>query len=429
MATTMLVQRYNADKKFTTFLMCAMDLPVLIDVLEMIILAEQPEFDFKLELQPGVNPKVTSELLIPFKRLRGEGQNCIVRGCLDATLRQAIETSMTPRVFWSRQRSRDFYHMVLESSSIAYDAMRASNWELASIIFIDIKNFLSTAKRLDYSTYRSDDADLYKWYRMLRLELIENDFYTEFQRCPAPDMSGKVSRQCKLSIERIVPHVGMSRSDRELNMSDPATWVWVCKFIFLRGILDFGSGEPDSQERAIQDFKTIAPIDDSEDPANKCLDMIRASDDGQASIQDTMRRMLALLEPELSHECIDSIQSVVTGVDRERYILRALGYDDDLLEDEISQKQGWSTNTITNKDVAVPFDKDEADLYIAEVKAKIAENKKYSVVIGPRLTSETDQRLAREFEGQAHAYYEAHDHFEHARLDQSLGGEHREPSL
>jgi len=92
MAITVLVQRYNAEKQFTTFLMCALDLPILIGVLEMIILAEQPEFDFKLELQPGVNPKVTSALLTPFERVRGEGQDCVVRGCLDTKLQQAIES-------------------------------------------------------------------------------------------------------------------------------------------------------------------------------------------------------------------------------------------------------------------------------------------------------------------------------------------------
>ena len=109
MTITMLVQSYNAAKQFTTFLMCATDLPILIGVLEMIILAEQPGFEFSFELQPGVNPKVTLALLAPFKRMRGEGQDCVIRGCLDAKLHQAIETSMTPRVFWSRLRSRHFY--------------------------------------------------------------------------------------------------------------------------------------------------------------------------------------------------------------------------------------------------------------------------------------------------------------------------------
>jgi len=188
---------------------------------------------------------------------------------------------MTPRVFWSRLRSRHFYNLILESSSVAYDAMRASNWELASIIFIDIKNFLSTAKRLDYSTYRSDGDNLYKWYRILRVELIENDFHTEFHRCPGLDMSD-ISRQCELSFERMSFHIGMSSSDRELNLSDPATWVWVCKFTFLHGILDFGSGAH-GYDLAIQRFENIAPIGDSEHPANKCLDMIRASVGAQAS--------------------------------------------------------------------------------------------------------------------------------------------------
>jgi len=82
----------------------------------------------------------------------------------------------------------------------------------------------------------------------------------------------------------------------------------------------------------------------------------------------------------------------------------------------------------SNKDVAVSFDKAEADLYIAEVKAKLAENKKSSVVIGPRLTGETDQRIARALEEADHVFYEAHNHFERARLDQSFRGEHHEPS-
>ena len=148
--------------------------------------------------------------------------------------------------------------------------------------------------QLHYKMSRSDDEALYLQYRSLSFDLIENDFYTEFQRCADPDIGGTISSQCELSLQGISLHVGMFTMERAMGHADPASWAWVCKFTFLRGILEFGRGGPNARKEAIMDFENIAPIGDSEHPANKCLDIIRSSEHEDTSTQDIMRRMMTV---------------------------------------------------------------------------------------------------------------------------------------
>jgi len=197
-----------------------------------------------------------------------------------------------------------------------------------------------------------------------------------------------------------------------MSHSDPASWAWVCKFTFLRGVLEFGRGGPNALREAIMDFENIAPIGDSEHPTNKCLDIIRTSEHEVSSTQDIMKRMMILLEPAAPLVCGATIQSVLAGVDRERYILRELGYGDDSLEDEISQKYGWSTHAGTNEDLVRPFDMGEADSYIAEARSKFAKKTTSRVIIGQRLTNGSDLMTAGAHREAAHVFYKAHSQFE-----------------
>jgi len=372
MAVTIVLRVDHTGSKLETFVTCAVELPVLISVLDMINVAERPMFDFKFDVQPGASSKLTRSLLTSFKRLRGASQICKVNGCLDGILQQVIQTAMTPRVLWSRKRHHDYYRMILQRAMIACEAIRASDWALATSTFQDIKRYNNPTSKLDISISRSDDTALGLRYRSLRLHLIVDEYYTVIQTYAASIMGGEFTERCKSFMNVCKSYLIML--DRTV----------APKLMLLRGILEFECAGPYFDSLAVHTFRSLTLTTESERLASICLDIIQSYDHRKASIQDTMKRMLDLVNPAFCMVRCDPVISLLPGLARERYILKELGYDDDFLETEIFQMRDRSARPATNDSHHVTFDKSKADLYIAEVKSKLETIPRWSVTIGPQ---------------------------------------------
>lgn len=105
------------------FMICLDSAPLFAQTLQMLYLANQPQFSFKFDIKapshaPSLTTKVQQDILDPFMNIRGRHQKCSVRGMLDAALKEKLESKLTQTVYWTRAE-----HHVLQSICVLKDEL------------------------------------------------------------------------------------------------------------------------------------------------------------------------------------------------------------------------------------------------------------------------------------------------------------------
>ena len=145
-------QKYAHIKENSAFFMlCLADLEDLLCILRLhTYTSANPRWKIQLQVvasaveQESLSIRYQESQLSPFEKLKDVGQHCKVNENVDGALAKRVERSMTPTVFWTRARCRDFLDILLHKVSIARKATREKQVLVAHGILSKLTYLLST---------------------------------------------------------------------------------------------------------------------------------------------------------------------------------------------------------------------------------------------------------------------------------------------
>jgi hypothetical protein len=368
----------NITNRRTSFLICSDGLEDFVNMLrtyESLVNMNEYCMSFRLNTkgmrQESMPLKLQQRLLEPFMRLRTSRQTCSIAPSVDEDLAKRLQASVTPQVFWFRAQGRELYNVILHERLVADAAFDAGQIEVAARLYDNAADIVQNARRIGLKINRADDEVFWNDYHDLILSLrvmVAMAFLlhadSEVRRAKDHEFFRKILRisldtepeyncseagimlYCGLVYAHLVAYVAL----------EDTTKLWTL-LLRVRKMHSFNIRYNDSVNIAKIWANTHSKLFGATPPYP----------------QEELSTLLAVV-PNQAVRHVPMIGAATSAsIDRERYVLRSLGYDGDLLEERIVQKVDCSMQY--GKEVSRPFDKKVADKMVKSFQKDIARQK------------------------------------------------------
>lgn len=298
-------------------------------------------FAFNKDLY-GTTPGPTAQeaLLMPFTKLRGNFQKCVVNGA-DPELARRVTKLLTPTIHWGRARSWELMDLLMLKQSLALDKFSTGDFSAAALETFEAFELTHAARELLLEIMHGDDQclrdNLNHWRATNTLNTCICEIHISLDALHATSERYYIIFNAGLSGQ------GLTHLTRREH------WIWnsVLGIAYL-GITDY--------RKSIKHFRDACANDASTDAYRYCLSQLEGlqqrTERGQAKrklAHTVMLDLIAILDhTPLQHTLISPQHNLVT-IDDERVVLDGLGYTGPLLEDRLPSATNCMTERVMDR--------------------------------------------------------------------------------
>ena len=362
----------HTREKSIFFMLCLADLQDLLCILRhLTYTVANPRW--KIQLQVGANAvqqealsvHYQESLLSPFEKLKGVGQSCKVKGNVDTTLAKRVEESMTPTVFWTRARCRDYYDIIAQKVSMARSAGQKKHAVVAHHIYSELSELFGTPSKIGWINCQMISSND---------RVFQSNIYSALilGQCQQGLMSSRLwlaetstIRECECECSDVLSFL----SDINPHTISANDWRLAADGLFIRAAAHVGLGQYERAKQALLSALKLEP----NALHRKALKMCEEFQSTASMDRMTRFKTYMTLIPDTPAVPPQTSQvSVLAGIDQERYVLRAYGYTGPFHMDTIVQNAGYSVDS-TGKETLMPFDASKLDEKEAPMLARYAQ--------------------------------------------------------
>jgi tetratricopeptide (TPR) repeat protein len=376
--------KHEKMKPSTFFVMCLTDIPVLVNALrECAFMYEQEmKLHFQIKAIEGVFMPVKQQrtLPLPFIKLRGTRQTCIITGA-DPALACEVSTKVSHNTHWKRDQLRKHFEILEIKKQLADDARMNGHDIVVRTLYESVMDFIAGTSYTDDMAIQHNEPSFVEGKKMI---FFESELFLS-----------RIDMSCVCLQEDLIYF-------RRLARMSPNTWPdslrdWEAIHLQRMGVAKFAYGYFDEAAECFESaLEILEALGNNPTSVQRCQELQAAASDSELVIQgpqtwqEIVMSFVRLLPS--SHETKPFVLEVPTlaGLEQDLYDLEVLGYIGDLHEGELKQKKGWSIKA--GEEVNEPFDKRIRDKQLAKYLAEDAECDAKSV---PRLHRDVAVRTGR----------------------------------
>lgn len=335
--------------------------------------ASSPQYQVAIQMFPerkeqSVPVKLQASLLEHFCHLRGPGQSCAMSRNVDNALAARVKSSMTRHVFWFRERVLTLRQVVLEHKA-AGDRLYLSGYtEAAFKSYRKAYNILIGPFDAIVNVSRKEDESLRINLGHLSLALTLSVAWTAL--LAGPEEKDPSKRTVLLNSVRNAKFLPSADLQFIKHRSHTFSALVLC---MMTACMALGMTEPISALQASEwaDFSNSFHRPGLE----LVLSWARlGAEDRKSSLESKLKKIIPMLPTEPIEVEVLETPSVCASIDQERYVLRALEYDGDILEDTVVQKQGCFV--MNGKEVQGTHNKKAARRLIRDFETRLAQQRR-----------------------------------------------------
>jgi hypothetical protein len=114
-----------------SFMLCQADIDILIQTLNMVVLANDPHLAFEFLVarrhDEGLPAKIQGDVLLSFTTIRGFDQGCATPA-LDPILARKLRSKLEQRVYWSRADHRQLLNVMSFKHQLVVEPIKNRKW-------------------------------------------------------------------------------------------------------------------------------------------------------------------------------------------------------------------------------------------------------------------------------------------------------------
>jgi hypothetical protein len=314
--------------------------------------------------------KLQKQLLEPFTAVKAYKQGCHFEGPWDTTLAQRLQKVMVPKVLWFRARDRELHEVIADRKTAGDKNFSAGFYLVAIDIYLEALKLVPDAKQAGRQASRVDDEVF--WIRSqslilsLRCNMLLACLHLKHKRPHyiRADIEETIEMLTTLGLDPKSPfnlaHGGQNLVD--FHFARLAATVLQGEWSLARQLL---AKAPffTPQSSAYLDYFYNLVLKFMRDHTHVIV--VPAPHWALKKVLDTLPTVAT------AHNiALTNVPAVSATVDMERYILKQLEYEGDLLEDEVVQKEGWSIDRDGNE-VPWEFDSTDAMRYVKSSRKRL----------------------------------------------------------
>jgi len=326
-----------------------------------------PKWKIQLEVVAQHSPQEL--LLSPWEKLNGIGQRCTVKGNVEESIARRVERSMTPTVFWSRARCRDWLDIVVHKFLMARSAGLKGHARAANHIYHDVSRLLDAPGSTGWVSYQfqacSDAAFMDTW-----MELQMHQFQYGLMLSNLWNAAQPPSTNVTQASQKLLEWFTLTRRTHQ---AFPAFhqigWVDAAYALHMQAAGCIGLGKyQEARQLVLKAMKAEPSMKVYRQAYKLCSKFLSTASTDRISGFREFVQLLPSAPPKLD---LPKKISVLAGADQERFALRAHGYTGPMHTDTIVQKPGYSLSlNKDNKELAKPFDQAK---YRAQIASTVAQ--------------------------------------------------------
>lgn len=377
------------QRKWTTFILCLADLEhVVLHLARLAARHPTSRADYVLKLSSSVtghvlSTKLKNKLLGPFQRVNGSPQSCTIHGVEDKGLAQEVVHAMAPRVSWFRARLRKWYGMMRNLKSAGDHAFDSGHLESALSLYEDAcrayafraeTDIEMLCRHEDDTTLFDNICDLFIAVRcnlaIVLLLLAQNE--------PNESIKNALMKQYRDAFYGSM--LDNSATTSEVHFS-ALTYCHVLHAVSVRKNKD--------AKIMLDRIATFEQFEGRYDRRYKhgislAQAWVSTSNTGEVAAldKDSMAELFKLLPQKSIPARVTNSVCTSASIDLERYILRSLGYQGDLYEDSIIQKEGRCVKFDRNEylEVVGPLNTALGDFVVSRMEMKLSRQEEAELV-------------------------------------------------
>lgn len=342
----------------------------------------------------SLTTKVQESLLKPFVKLLSIGQRCTIRGAIDDSVKIKYEKILQPSFHWIRSLAWELIDVLTYEKNVANGFANAGHMWPALTTYLGILRLLSSpfAKMVACT-----DESVHTQCLRIHSATITNIcmIFHETQGPLPPVLPGILHEHLGQSIRSAPDHIfEMPYVSRTL----------APVFKIQRGFALLSLGE------VTEGLRLIRLAAQSDLPEHSYIHEIARKNEAWALnrasglmsddiLLEEIRMDIAMGIFAMSEESkapVEMPPSVVSSLDYERYVLKGLGCQGDLLEERVLQRDGWSVDLTHGTEVEKPFSTKAADATIRRLRQRLDQirlcgEKPVSIVWGLRKDHESGE--------------------------------------
>lgn len=358
------------------FILCPGDINKFVDLLRFRTCLGLPEFRLKFVLNPRPSGamlplKIQRALLLPFTKIRGSDQKCTVSGCVDRSLADHVQDKMMPSVLWRRAHIREYIDLLKKKKAFADDVFELALLDAARLSEDNNSTYDPLARaHHDYNTVlvstmanvpmldyilAADDPTLADYFTDFLHRLNLNLLHVKLLVANNKEDPSRVLQNHDMNMIHRLPDKDNARKSLYEQMVGVAD---LCMRSYATAIQSFESAlEKEPYAMLPKVGLEIAQR------WSVSTSHVKTPED----IKRITTKLINMLPKKPLKEYLDTEPvSVIASLDSDLYLLQKLGYDGDLLEGRILQKQSYSTSE-EGEVVDRPFDKAISDHFLVPI--------------------------------------------------------------
>lgn len=351
-----------------SFILPAECLPNLVWAMRLNTGNTQRTYEFVFDLLKQSNGmmlphKVQESLLRPFMKLISTGQRFSIDGSVDESIATRYRALLNPSVQWWRAYVWETIDVLEFKFAVAHQFTIAGDYIGALSTYGNVLAAYQRFELVNSEQAKVDDMDFCLQAGHARLKAMMNIARLFLKAAqPSPDL--------KVGLLRFISEVPPSTFELPHVSSTVAAMLRPHVGYTIMALGDFELGMEYIKKASKSRDPEVAYVKD-------ILKLLRQFYDSSsnatynAGFLDFVRVKIskAMLDmPEWSKILPEPNPPEVCSLDYERYVLRGLGYGGDLLEDKLKQREGWSADLVSGKEVARPFSVDDAEATLVRVR-------------------------------------------------------------
>jgi len=371
-------QKLGKNKeKLIFFMLCLADLEDFLCMLRQLTYTMyNPRWKIQLQLEAGdegaeqLSIRYQESLLSPFEKLKGVGQHCKVKGNVDAALAERVEKSMTPTVFWTRARCRDYFDIIAQKLAMARNASQKKHLQIAHIVYDDILREVGARAMIGWIYFQfiacGDSGE----------EVFRSNFFDKLilEQCQQGLVLSKLwlaeqwtnKSEVYMFCEGVLPYVYGRPAEKVAGTGNE--WRVSAFGLHLRAAAHVGMGQYEKARQSVLDALKLEPSALYRNALRMCEEFQMTPSISQTSKFKkymTLVPIASLARPRQAQQV-----SVIAAADQERHALRTHGYTGPLHMESIVPKEGYSFDK--GQEIPIPFDAVRFDEQTAPSQAHYA---------------------------------------------------------
>lgn len=370
------VQSNREPPKTVFFVVCGDSLPGLLRLLRMNEIVTRPTMKLKLDFKANSDGaplalKMQCTLLEPFRKLQGARQTAQISGVVDPRLATEMSDLLTPRLHWLRHELWELYDLASHIKILA-DTLSASTPATALLLYTLCLRFLHNTY-IEQKLLVTDDLALCNNFRIMHSHLVLNTCKA-YMTVERRSTSGNSLIHDSTIGDRI--HVKARKDVFAMDPNESAIYnVWTGLCLLMISQTRQGLEALKAAAETCADFAAVYEMAQTYTKTRKALgeftEEIRAMCD--IVIQTTESFPHKTKTFSYNTKTVDELQTVVSAVDFERFVLHGSGYTGDLLLGKVKQESGCSIDLKQGKRVNQTFDVKLAEQRIGDLKELLSE--------------------------------------------------------